>query len=358
VIYSRPGHKYIMELVNQNNLISSFINETCSLFESQIEFNRYCMSYHHSVSEKFQNLKILGETLLKMNNCTNVPIPKPTNPVFAPFTPSISPPQTQPHQRLNSLDSDYNKNKNRTGQTQVLNSMRANLNMINNENERFAQQRQNQASYYTRHITPESDHYTINTNNTNDNTNKENRHSEDNNSNGYQSSNEQYNIKNESIETIETNHSYSTDTVHNNGHQNGFIDTFNSATDAPMTSSSMNDGYPSQEDSYSMEFNRVISEQDLSAIDHAKPFKCTECHKTFRMKEELKIHFRVHSGERPFKCNQCDKCFKQSTDLKRHILVHTGEKKYRCPQCGKHFTLLGNMRLHQRRIHPINSITN
>lgn len=40
--------------------------------------------------------------------------------------------------------------------------------------------------------------------------------------------------------------------------------------------------------------------------DH-KPFRCTECGKSYSSEESFKAHMLGHRGMRPFPCSQCDK---------------------------------------------------
>eukprot|EP01083_Nonionella_stella_P031291 85668_1 len=66
-------------------------------------------------------------------------------------------------------------------------------------------------------------------------------------------------------------------------------------------------------------------------------FKCAYCNKTFKLRNNLKEHIRIHTGKRPFKCNHpgCDYAAARNFTLTRHIRTHTGEKPYKCnhPTC-------------------------
>ncbi|XP_071378915.1 uncharacterized protein [Centroberyx affinis] len=77
------------------------------------------------------------------------------------------------------------------------------------------------------------------------------------------------------------------------------------------------------------------------------PYACAFCARRYAHLCQLRIHERVHTGEKPYQCAQCGKSFGQFCSLKRHQMVHTGERPYRCAQCGKRFSTSNNLKVHQ-----------
>lgn len=82
-------------------------------------------------------------------------------------------------------------------------------------------------------------------------------------------------------------------------------------------------------------------------------FNCNVCKKDFTRRKRFEIHMRSHNGLKPFICmiKGCKKAFTEKGNLKTHLRIHTGEKPYKCKfeDCGKSFTTQGHLTDHMRR---------
>ncbi|RHZ74196.1 hypothetical protein Glove_227g129 [Diversispora epigaea] len=58
----------------------------------------------------------------------------------------------------------------------------------------------------------------------------------------------------------------------------------------------------------------------------------------------------VSSTPKRYKCNICQKRFTRPSSLQTHTYSHTGEKPFKCPVegCGRHFSVVSNLRRHQK----------
>ena len=46
---------------------------------------------------------------------------------------------------------------------------------------------------------------------------------------------------------------------------------------------------------------------------------CSIYHKAFKSKQNLYQHMKTHNDDKPFKCNNCNKEFRRKEELKKHV---------------------------------------
>ncbi|XP_015230495.1 PREDICTED: zinc finger protein 271-like [Cyprinodon variegatus] len=115
------------------------------------------------------------------------------------------------------------------------------------------------------------------------------------------------------------------------------------------------------------------SEKGVKYVTDLKPYSCPQCSKVFRYNSYLKIHMqqhtdryvcsicghrstsssnlkvhvRMHSGEKPFSCSVCDKKYSNKASMLSHMSVHDAERKYNCDKCKKSFAWFTELKYHQ-----------
>jgi len=78
-------------------------------------------------------------------------------------------------------------------------------------------------------------------------------------------------------------------------------------------------------------------------------FSCSYCPRRFRTKHGANIHMMLHTNKKPFECAICNHSFTRLQALSKHNLTHfPSEKPYNCSECGTRFQHLYNLRLHLR----------
>lgn len=131
--------------------------------------------------------------------------------------------------------------------------------------------------------------------------------------------------------------------------------TAKSEVSATSTTSSRTKRFFCDYDNCQKSFTRpgLLTEHQLSVHQGVRPFKCTQCDKTFVRKSHLERHLISHldDSEKPFHCKYCNKGCTTAQQLKRHEITHS--KSFICPyqNCNESFYKHPQLRSHILSFH-------
>ena len=94
------------------------------------------------------------------------------------------------------------------------------------------------------------------------------------------------------------------------------------------------------------QFETQHQKDEITEKGAIKKVSCGFCGKHI-YRTSIKLHLRVHTGERPFSCTYCEKKFKQKIQAQSHELTHTREKPFKCKFCEKTFRHKSNVYKHE-----------
>uniref|UniRef100_A0A3B1JEW1 Sal-like protein 1 n=1 Tax=Astyanax mexicanus TaxID=7994 RepID=A0A3B1JEW1_ASTMX len=120
--------------------------------------------------------------------------------------------------------------------------------------------------------------------------------------------------------------------------------TSSSSSSPPLNRDQIKSRFPfpaldSMQTSETSKLQQLVENIDKKMMD---PNQCVICHRVLSCQSALKMHYRIHTGERPFKCKVCGRAFTTKGNLKTHFGVHRAKPplqvQHSCPICQKKFT--------------------
>ncbi|XP_014667095.1 PREDICTED: zinc finger protein Eos-like isoform X2 [Priapulus caudatus] len=77
----------------------------------------------------------------------------------------------------------------------------------------------------------------------------------------------------------------------------------------------------------------VETEDGDKTVQQRMVYMCPYCSYKAPYGRTVKVHMRVHTGERPYVCRLCGMAFTQSNNLNRHMVTHSTGKNFSCTIC-------------------------
>lgn len=84
----------------------------------------------------------------------------------------------------------------------------------------------------------------------------------------------------------------------------------------------------------------------MHVLTHQLQHACEVCGKLFSRTWLLRIHMRLHTGERPHLCEHCGRSYADLSNLRAHLQNHARANGPSCPSCGRTFVLAAYLDKH------------
>jgi hypothetical protein len=110
--------------------------------------------------------------------------------------------------------------------------------------------------------------------------------------------------------------------------------------------------HPSVQGSEKKENKNNDSYEEDESNDNIGAYKCQICSKVLKTRVHLRRHMhQIHQSNPKFVCEFCQKTFRRKDNLKCHLRIHSGEQPFECKICQRRFRFKSGYSFHMKNQH-------